>query len=64
MGVLLKINNKLTALIKKNKTISLKLYDRIITNCFFGLSNKEIEKPLEHNPWSMVGRIRDAVNIS
>lgn len=61
MGVLDVINQ----LLKKKTTGTEKkkiFHEKIISNCFFGMANKEVEKALEQNTTAMTGKIRDAVS--
>lgn len=49
------INFELQEKITKFKTEKVGLYNRIISNCYFGMANKELIKQLQSNPVAMVG---------
>nr|CAD97691.1 nd6 protein [Paramecium tetraurelia] len=55
------INFELQEKITKFKTEKVGLYNRIISNCYFGMANKELIKQLQSNPVAMVGQIKDAI---
>ena len=61
MFILDKINNNLKKLIASFDSDKKQLWHRILSNCYYGMANKEVIKTLEHNPLALVGKIKDAI---